>query len=573
MKSISETAGNMKLKRDHYEKLLWGLALILGLILRMVKLGDAPLTDWEAGNALQAFAWIRSGILPNGSQAGYTLASSLIFFIFGSSNFAARLIPALAGSMLVLTPLLFRKSLGRWPALIAAFGLAFDPALAAISRQADGASWALAFSVLSLGFALNGRKKWSGFCLGLALLGGPMLWLGWLGLAIAVFIMSKSETLPADRRPRSLASRELWITAAITLAAAGTLFLFAPFGLSMAAGSLADFFRGWSSSSALSLKSAVMGLLTYAWLPLLLAAVRGISAWIHRDPLDKFLSIWWLVALLLWLAYSDRQLGGAGWVMLPMWALAARQAADWLYRPNVNLKLSLATGVTVFVLLFFMVMNAVAILHPMSWSASVEVQIVKIVVAAAILALAVVLAGWGWSWDSAWQGARWGAGSALLIILLSMSVHAAGLGKKPQAEIWRTGPHFADADLMQQTLQDFSMYQSGQMNHVRVSVVGLNSPSLDWMLRDFSEVQFTSALTLMETPDVIISNDQMQPGQISTYRGQDFRWQVQPAWDLMTGEEWMSWLVFREYPEESNWLILWARTDLFPGENAAPSVP
>ena len=133
MQSISETAGIMKLKRDHYEKLLWGLALILGLILRMVKLGDAPLTDWEAGNALQAFAWIRSGILPNGSQAGYTLASSLIFFIFGSSNFAARVIPALAGSLLVLTPLLFRKSLGRWPALIAAFGLAFDPALAARS--------------------------------------------------------------------------------------------------------------------------------------------------------------------------------------------------------------------------------------------------------------------------------------------------------------------------------------------------------------------------------------------------------------------------------------------------------
>lgn len=566
-------AATMRNKAVDIERILWILAVSFALVLRLFHLGGLPLTDWEAANALQAFDWIRSGLIPSGSQPGYMLTSGLFFQLFGSSNFAARLIPAMAGSLLALSPHLFRKTLGRWPALIAAFGLALDPALAAISRQADGASWALAFSILSLGFALNGRKKWAGFCLGLALLGGPVLWMGWLGLAIAVLIVGRSEILPADGRFRLLASRELWVTALLTLAAAGTLFLFAPFGLSMAAGSLADFFRGWATPGTMSLNNAVVGLLTYAWLPLLLGVARGISAWIRGESLDQFLSFWWLAALLLWLAYPGRQSGGAGWVMLPMWALAARQAADWLYRPNANLKISLAAGATVFVLLFFMVINAVAILHPVSWSARVELQIVKIGVAAAILALAVVLAGWGWSWDSAWQGTRWGAGAALLLILLSMSIHATGLGKKPQAEIWRTGPYFADAVLLQQTLQDFSVYKSGQNNRVQISVVGLNSPGLNWMLREFPDVQSTSALSLIETPDVIISDDRMQPGQISTYRGQDFRWQVQPAWDLMTVKEWMSWLVFREYPEEANWLILWARTDLFPGDNAAPSIP
>ena len=446
----------MKQKSVDFERVLWILAVSFALLLRLLRLGELALTDWEAANALQAFDWIRSGLIPSGSQPGYVLTAGLFIQLFGGSNFAARLIPALAGSLLALSPYLFRKTFGRWPALIAAFGLALDPALAAISRQADGASWALAFSVLSLGFALNGRKKWAGFCLGLALLGGPVLWLGWLGLAIAVLIVGRSEILPADGRIRSLASSELWITALITLAVAGTLFLFAPFGLSMAASSLADFFRGWATPGNMSLNNAVVGLLTYAWLPLLLGAVRGISAWIRRDPRDQFLSFWWLAALLLWLAYPGRQPGGAGWVMLPMWALAARQAADWLYRPNTNLKITLAAGVTVFVLLFFMVINAVAILHPMSWSANVNVQIVKIVVAAVVLVLTVVLAGLGWSWESAWQGTRWGAGAALLLILLSMSNSATGLGKKPQAEIWRTGPYFADADLIQQTLQDFS---------------------------------------------------------------------------------------------------------------------
>lgn len=563
----------MMLKREPLKKILWILVISLGLLLRLAKLGAAPLTEWEAGNALQVLSWVRSGVLPTGTQAGYSLAGSLVFFLFGSSNFAARLIPALAGSLLVLTPYLYRGMLGKWPALIAAFAIALDPALLAISRQADGASWAMTFTMLALGFALNGRKRWAGICLGLALLGGPALWMGWLGLGIAALLFGRIDSLRTNSGAQTLTSRESLLTALVTLAAAGTLFLFAPFGLSMAAGSLADFFHGWSNQGGLSLKTGAAALLTYAWLPLILGTVRAVSGWIKRDRLDQFLSFWWLFAVLLWLAYPGRQLSDAGWMMLPMCVLAARQAAQWMWRPNVNLLFSVATGAVVFVLLFFMVMNAVAILHPMSWSAQIELQIVKIVVALAILVLAVVLVGWGWSWDSAWQGLQWGAGAALLLILISMSVRAAGLSKKPQAEIWRSGFYFADADLLDQTLQDLSEYKIGQPNNVQIAVVGLHSSSLEWMLRDNPHVQYTDGITSMETPDVIIAGDQIQPGQISSYRGQDFRWMVAPAWESMTSDEWLSWLVFREYPEESSRLILWARTDLFPGENAAQTAP
>ncbi|TLN00403.1 hypothetical protein FDZ74_16645, partial [bacterium] len=176
----------MKLKSEQIERILWILAISLALLLRLLKLGAAPLTDWEASNALPVFQWVKSGAVPAGSQAAYTLFSGLTFFLTGASTDAARLIPALTGSLLVLAPLAFRRQLGRWPALIAAFGLALDPLLVANSRQADGSIWAIAFTLFALGFLLNRRSVLAGICFGLALLGGPSLWLGWLGLGLAL---------------------------------------------------------------------------------------------------------------------------------------------------------------------------------------------------------------------------------------------------------------------------------------------------------------------------------------------------------------------------------------------------
>lgn len=568
----------MKLKSEQFERLLWILAISLGFLLRFSRLGAAPLTDWEASNALPAFDWIRSGVIPTGAQAGYTLLSGILFYLFGASNIAARFIPALFGSLLVVLPWLFRRQLGRWPALIAAFGLALDPVLLAISRQADGAIWAITFSLFAVGLLLNRQHVRAGVCLGLSLLGGPGVWFGWLGLGIAYLVVGKSVKFPwnepIEEHPMQPVDwRKILLSGLVTLAAAGTLFMIAPFGLSMATGSLPEFFRGWLRGGSFGLQSAVVGLLTYAWFPLLLGAIRAISGWIRRDPLDQFLSFWWLIAWLLWLAYPDRNLVDAGWMMVPMWALAARQAAQWLHRQNTDVRFSAATAVVVFVLIFFIVLNAVAILHPAGWSANTDLQIVKIVVAAAILALVVVLVGWGWDWNSAWQGIQWGGIAVLAIVLVSMSLNGAGLGKRPQAEIWRSGPYFSDADLLQSTLQDLSGYKSGQHNQLSVTVVGIQSPALEWLLRDFQNVELADGIPAAETPDIIITTNQIQPGQTSTYRGQDFHWNLQPDWSLMGSVDWAKWLVFREYPPQSSTMILWARTDLFPGESAVIPTP
>jgi hypothetical protein len=53
----------------------------------------------------------------------------------------------------------------------------------------------------------------------------------------------------------------------------------------------------------------------------------------------------------------------------------------------------------------------------------------------------------------------------------------------------------------------------------------------------------------------------------AAYRGQDFVWRIRPAWERSLPSNWIEWLVFRDAPLDSEYVILWARGDLFPGED------
>ena len=71
-----------------------------------------PLTGPEAALALQA-QQLAQGVHPQISpQAGYVIWTSLLFYIFQTSQFLARFWPAAAGSLLILAPYLFRRQLG-----------------------------------------------------------------------------------------------------------------------------------------------------------------------------------------------------------------------------------------------------------------------------------------------------------------------------------------------------------------------------------------------------------------------------------------------------------------------------
>ena len=61
-------------------------------------------------------------------------ATAFSYFLFGDSDFSSRIYPALLGVLMVMFPLLLRKWLGRWGALIASFLLLISPLLLYYNR-------------------------------------------------------------------------------------------------------------------------------------------------------------------------------------------------------------------------------------------------------------------------------------------------------------------------------------------------------------------------------------------------------------------------------------------------------
>src|SRR5512141_2636815 len=270
------------MRRFRCQSALYFLAFILALSIRLIKLDSLPLTDMEAQWALQALG-VAQGTRPAlGSQPAYILLTSVLFYGLGAgTNFLARLIPALPGSALVFVPALFRHRLKPRPCVLLAFLLAVAPGLVALSRQAGSGILALTFVLLAWGLWENRHAAWAGFFAGLALLSGPTLWAGLLGLALTWTISqgldvvelrkrspeAQPDTVPDAAPEPSRPSRGAWMTglwfAAGTVILGGTLFFLAPNGLSAWLSALPDSFSGWTKPSGIPPGLMLFSLLAY----------------------------------------------------------------------------------------------------------------------------------------------------------------------------------------------------------------------------------------------------------------------------------------------------------------------
>ena len=175
---------NKPMRTFRRETALFLLALLIGLAVRLVGLGAHPLSDPEAAQALQALDASNGIRTTLGSNTAYVALTSALFFAFGgASNALARLIPALAGSALILVPMLFREQIKPRPAVILSFALALEPGLTALSRQAGSPILALTFTMAAWGFWMSRRLPWAGVCgrTGADLRTCLVAWLAWIG--------------------------------------------------------------------------------------------------------------------------------------------------------------------------------------------------------------------------------------------------------------------------------------------------------------------------------------------------------------------------------------------------------
>jgi hypothetical protein len=187
-----------------------------------------------------------------------------------------------------------------------------------------------------------------------------------------------------------------------------------------------------------------------------------------------------------------------------------------------------------------------------------------------LLVISLILVALGWSARTARLGTVWGLVIALGVYSLGVSWGATGLRTPDGWELWWPAACPAQADLLRETVDDLSDWSAGDAMAQPVTLLGIESPALQWLLRG-RVVLPVAALDLQEAPPIVISS-QIDSLELSTpYRGQDFVWRKAPSWELLTVADWIPWSVFRKLPSDSEIVILWVRSDLFP--DARESLP
>ena len=553
------------MKSFRREPILYSLAFILALAVRLIKLGALPLTDAEARWALQALG-IAQGTHPAlGSQPAYVLLTSILFFAYGGgTNFLARLIPALTGSTLVLVPYLFRERLKPRPSLILAFFLALDPGLVALSRQAGSPILALTFVFLAWGFWDHRHSRWAGVFAGLALLSGSSLWEGLLGLGLTWLIRQGMEhglkTESVEHPARSEWLNALWFGLG-TIIIVGTLFFIAPNGLSAWLSSLPEYLRGWVQPSGVSSGTMLFSLIAYQPLAVILGLVALVRGWLYRSLRAVRLSLWMLVALLVVLFYPARQVSDLAWMLIPLWSLAALELARNLQIYPEERREVLGVVALCVLILVFMWLDFISLLQTIG-ADQTALRSWLLFGSFFLLVVSVLLVAVGWSISSAKLGAVWGLVAALSIYSLGAMTGAAGLRASPTTELWSPGSTVPTANLLLTTVDQMSDWSNKNINSQSVMIDGINSPALQWLLRGH-KLDVVDALDASASPPIVVTANQNNPKLAAGYRGQSFVWRQTPLWSQAQLIDWMNWLAYRQMPQSSETIIVWVRDDLF----------
>jgi hypothetical protein len=554
---------------------LYALAFTLALALRLIRLGAFPLTDPEAAAALQALSASHGAPGAIGPNSAYVLLTSIFFFLFEGTNFLARFIPALAGSFLVLVPFLFRRVFSPSASLVLAFFLVFDPGLLALSRQAGSSILAVTFLLCALGLWGLGHRRLPGVLLALAVLSGPAVWAGLLGLILSWAIAQGMRRAPkeaesppdGDALPLPGASfakdaRPVLIPFVVTLVLFGTLIFLLPGGLSGTFGGLLEYVRGWSVPSALPGWTLLLSIPFYQPLFLILGLISLVRGWLRGDGLVIPLSTWLLVALLLAVFYPAHQVHDLVWPLVPLLALAALELSrhfDLRREERVEVGGVIALSVLVFIFGWLD-------LGTLPWNPGVagqaNLRMWLLFGALLLLVVSLLLVAVGWSARTARLGAVWGVALFFGLFTISAALAAGRVRANYTSELWESGPYPSQLDILSSSISDLSEWSVGQVDSQPVTLYQTGLPSLRWGLRAH-EVTVVDALDPASSPPLLITPFMDNPGLAASYRGQDFTWNQSPNWDTAAPSDWLRWLVVRDMPQSYNTIMLWARSDLF----------
>jgi hypothetical protein len=557
----------------------WLGVWLLSAVLRLYQLGAVPLSPVEAGEALGALAGGGAGLPTSGLL---TAANSFLFWVIGPSDVSARILPALVGTFLPLTMLLFARREARRGALIAAFLLALSPSLTLFSRTSSGVVLGCASAIVFLGALLRHSERagsysaWlglAGAALGLGVASGGAFLSLFLTLLLGVLIVRPAHLVAAGR---DLATRRPLLMAAASLALGGTFLFVFPDGLGVTADGLAawlsGFKLGWGDRSA--------GILLIYELPILLFGLLGLVLGLWRgDSFARTWSVWVLGGLVLVLVRPNRPdvpfallvpLALLGGMVLD--AILPRRWEDWSPLVTYGSAVALvALGAHIFISLG-------QYGRQISYNSERATASLLLAGISGILVVGVVALIWTYSRMEALMGLT--VALAVLLALYGWG-RAWELGHDHQAdprELWVDEATAPGARILVDTLRTTSE-RARRASYTLPVTVQSGDPVLHWYLRDFAEVAWVDSLQPGITSEAVVAPEEVQTPLLgSSYLGMDLDLRLaSPTERPGTLSATLRWLLLRDAaaggePVASSRVVVWIRQDvsLMGGESLVP---
>lgn len=562
------------------EYLIYGLILMIGITFRFINLGSLPLSDVESSVSLHAISLISGE--KSASISDQTFLSNIqavLFFLFGNSNFIARLFPAIVGVFFILIPFLFRNYVNPKMMIILSFWIALSPTFISLSRQVDSTILFLFSISIFIYFFIKQSVIPIAVFFVISILSGKvffMLLVPSLISLVYVYLFLNKQTNSIYDQIIQLFKSFQWKK--FSLYSIGAYVLLSTFGFilpgqfSGVGHGIYAYFNSFSQLSIVTLSDLVRGLLFYEIAAILFGLIGIIYIIRNNQIAGLFITGLITFSIVQIVLMSEKTIVMNAIIVFSLMIAGSFFVNQFIYIPG-QLKMKIIIVTLIALAILFFISLAFMSMFANSYQGEQEntLRIFFIIAGFALIIGAGLLAGWAISWEIAGKSFLLLSVSYLLIFTISASVNASGLRHPYQNEILSINPVPIEHDLLIETLENYSEWNYGDKKSINIHILGDQPPSMYWALRNFTNISQGDVIPMDQEFDAIISNVDQKLVQSDSFRGQDILWISKPAWDSMSANETTQWLLTRRAAQDMLFqksIIIWIRNSLFPGADS-----
>lgn len=564
-------------RSEHFEKtktfgrdkqaFLLLIAVILGVFVRLLLLDQAKFTESElilSHNALLA----ARGIAQETSTApAYTGVTALLFYLFGSGNFIARLWPAIFGASIIAIPWFWKDLIGKKASLILSFLLAMNPIFVTFSRAINPGIFAIGGVLWVLTLIKIKRPYLSAVFLGISFISGAAFWnivliLGVFYLLARFFVGEEAiEEINSHLDLRAFLKFDLILVFLVTVFLLSTSFLLEPKSFGGAGSSFVGFFQQFTQNFEKPLYHPIYLLLAHSYFSI----VIYFSQLIKKDAVmgGKRVGFMGLLVIISILYATLVSRSSFEMLMIPVLLLliVAAQAISEIRIDKEEMNfLNLAISVFTIAILTYITMN----LRRLSILSFGSPQFIS--VALIILAGVILLA-------SSWWLAKFAAPDKnigkvmlfsllLLLCVLSFSSVYRGIGIDQQyrANEFLGKSVYMPNDTYSEIFEEFNLTGRNLAQLGSYQLVDLPE-YLGWYFHEFSILSPQSNATL------VLSRSSEMLGSDVEYRGMNIVLERSVDWKAAGISRYFKGLFGAKMDYFDQKAVLWIKTSLFTGAN------